>query len=338
MASAEIGSTGLSVTRLGLGGAGPPGGSFSGTTAAAAHATLERAYELGMRYFDTAPLYGRGTSETLFGEFLSGVPRGEFVVSSKVGRVANPELGGPPLFDFSRDRVLSSLAESLERLRLDAIDIVFLHLLGDTPHDYQQALHEALAALAELRSQGVVRAIGVGTTTETWEMLAPFAQDGGSDCFLLANRYTLIDHSALEQFLPLCLERRISVVLGGPYYMGILATDLTPRAVFDLFLQHRPGDAEILRQARRIGAVCANHGVPLKAAALRFGLGHLAVAATLIGTSTPQQVEENVQMASAPVPAALWAELKTEGLIPQLAPTPGSLQLTMEDSDATSTG
>ena len=153
MASAEIGSTGLSVTRLGLGGAGPPGGSFHGTTAAAAHATLERAYELGVRYFDTAPTYGRGRSETLFGEFLSGVPRGEFVVSSKVGWVSNPEVGGPPLFDFSRDRVLSSLAESLERLRLDAIDMVFLHLLGDTPYHYQQALHEALPALAELRSQ-----------------------------------------------------------------------------------------------------------------------------------------------------------------------------------------
>ena len=164
---------------------------------------LERAFELGVRYFDTAPLYGRGTSETLFGEYLSGVPRGEFVVSSKVGRVANPEVGGPPLFDFSRDRVLSSLAESLERLRLDAIDMVFLHLLGDTPHHYRQALYEALPALAELRSQGVVRAIGVGTTTDTWEMLAPFAQDGGSDCFLVANRYTLIDHSACP-YLPRC--------------------------------------------------------------------------------------------------------------------------------------
>ena len=160
-------------------------------------------------------------------------------------------------------------------------------------------------------------------------MLAPFAQDGGSDCFLVANRYTLIDHSALDQFLPLCLVRRISVVLGGPYYMGILATDLTPQAVVDLFQQQRPGDAEILRQARRIGAVCANHGVPLKAAALQFGLGHPAVAATLIGTSTPQQVEENVQMACVPVPAALWAELKTEGLIPPTGAYSAKWRITM---------
>ena len=252
--------------------------------------------------------------------------------SRRVRRLVQGRLGLQPrgrrtaAVRFSRDRVLSSLAESLERLRLDAIDMVFLHLLGDTPYHYQQALHEALPALAELRSQGVVRAIGVGTTIETWEtwetweMLAPFAQEGGSDCFLVASRYTLMDHSALEQFLPLCLERRIGVVLGGPYYMGILATDLTPRAVFDLFLQHRPGDAEILRQARRIGAVCANHGVPLKAAALQFGLSHPAVAATLIGTSTPQQVEENVQMASVPVPAALWAQLKPLISVPVLTP------------------
>ncbi len=143
------------------------------------------------------------------------MPRGEFVVSSKVGWVSNPEVGGPPLFDFSRDRVLSSLAESLERLRLDAIDMVFLHLLGDTPYHYQQALHEALPALAELRSQGVVRAIGVGTTIETWEMLAPFAQEGGSDCFLVASRYTLMDHSALEQFLPLAFPALEIVRVGG---------------------------------------------------------------------------------------------------------------------------
>ena len=317
--TAEIGSTGLFVTRLGLGGAGPAGRSF-GATERVAHATIERAYELGVRYFDTAPIYGRGNSETFYGEFLSSVPRDEFVISSKVGRYSNPEVDGPPLFDFSRDRLLRSLDESLGRLRLDYIDIVLLHLLGDSDRHYEQALGEALPALADLRSQGVVRAIGVGTTRETWEMLSPFAREGVCDCFLVANRYTLIDHSALDEFLPLCIEERIGVMLGGPYYGGILASGLTPTD-YDLFLSQRPNGVEILKRAQRLKAICDRHGVPLKAAALQFGLGHPAVAATLTACRVPEEIEENLNMVGFPIPALLWSDLKTEGLIPESAPT-----------------
>ena len=319
--TAEIGSTGLFVTRLGLGGAGPAGRSFTEATGRVAHATMERAYELGVRYFDTAPIYGRGNSETFFGEFLSSVPRDEFVISSKVGRYSNSEVGGPPLFDFSRDRLLRSLDESLGRLRLDYIDIVLLHLLGDSDRHYEQALGEALPALADLRSQGVVRAIGVGTTRETWEMLSPFAREGVCDCFLVANRYTLIDHSALDEFLPLCIEEGIGVMLGGPYYSGILASGLTP-ADYDLFLSQRPNGVEILERAQRLKAICDRHGVPLKAAALQFGLGHPAVAATLTSCRVPEEIEENLNMVGLPVPDSLWSDLKTEGLIPEQAPTP----------------
>ena len=319
--TAEIGTTGLFVTRLGLGGAGPAGRSFIEAGERVARATLERAYELGVRYFDTAPIYGRGNSETFFGEFLSSVPRDEFVISSKVGRYSNPEVGGPPLFVFSRDRLLRSLDESLGRLRLDHIDIVFLHLLGDSDRHYAQALGEALPALADLRSQGVVRAIGVGTTMETWEMLAPFAREGQCDCFLVANRYSLIDHSALDEFLPRCVEQRISVMIGGPYFTGILASDMTP-ADYDLFLSRRSNGLEILDKAQRLKAICDRHGVPLKAVALQFGLGHPAVAATLTACRAPEEIEENLNMVGLPVPDSLWSDLKTEGLIPEQAPTP----------------
>ncbi|MAE16254.1 MAG: hypothetical protein CL923_02860 [Deltaproteobacteria bacterium] len=333
LATTEIGTTGLFVTRLGLGGAGPAGRSFSEAAESVAHATMERAWKLGVRYFDTAPIYGQGQSETFFGEFLSSVPRDEFVISSKAGRHSNPEVDGPPLFDFSRDRLLRSLDESLGRLRLDYIDIVFLHLLGDSDRHYQQALGEALPALDELRSQGVVRAIGVGTTKETWEMLSPFAQEGACDCFLVADRYTLIDSSALDEFLPLCQEQRIGVMLGGPYYAGILASDLTPED-YDLFLSQRPNGLEILNQAQRLKVICDRHGVPLKAAALQFGLGHPAVATTLTACQTPEEIEENLSMISRPVPASLWSDLKAEKLIPEQAPThpwltdssPGALQ------------
>ena len=316
----EIGTTGLFVTRLGLGGAGPAGRSFTGAAERVAHATVERAYELGVRYFDTAPVYGWGKSETFLGELLSSVPRDEFVISSKVGRYSNPEVDGPSLFDFSRDRLLRSLDESLGRLRLDYIDIVLLHLLGDSERHYEQALGEALPALADLRSQGVVRAIGVGTTAETWEMLSPFAREGVCDCFLVANRYTLIDHTALDEFLPLCMEQRIGVMLGGPYYSGILASGLTP-ADYDLFLSRRSNGLEILDRAQRIKAICDRHGVPLKAAALQFGLSHPAVASTLTGCQAPEEIEDNLNMVGLPVPASLWSDLKTEGLIPERAPT-----------------
>ena len=156
---------------------------------------------------------------------------------------------------------------------------------------------------------------------ETWEMLAPFAREGQCDCFLVANRYNLIDHSALDEFLPLCAERRIGVMIGGPYYTGILASDLTPTD-YDIFLRQRRNGPEILEKARRLKAICDRHGVPLKAAALQFGLGHPAVAATLSGCRLPEEIEDNLNMVRFPVPASLWSDLKAEGLIPEQAPTP----------------
>ena len=321
----QIGSTDLRVTRLGLGGA-PLGELFTPVGTQNAIDTVRRGYELGIRFFDTAPLYGRGKSERFYGEALRDFDRNSFVLSSKVGRVLNPNDSAadeddiyaelPPydvVFDFSRDGVLRSIEESLERLGLDRLDIALIH---DPDDHWEQAINEAYPALAELRSQGVVGAIGAGMNQ--WEMPARFAQEGDFDCFLLAGRYTLLDHSGLEVMLPLCERKQVSIILGGPYNSGVLASDLGPDTTY--FYQRTP--PEVLETARRIKAVCDRHEAPLKAAALQFGLAHPAVAATIPGPRTPEEVEENIAMADFEIPTDLWAELRAEGLIPTDAPTP----------------
>lgn len=321
---AEIGATGLSVTRLGMGGA--PFGSMPRAAAESeAAASIRAGLERGIAYYDTAPLYGAGWSERYYARALAAAPRDSFALSTKVGRVLNPidapadadVFRSPPAmevaFDFTREGVLRSLEESLKRLELDRIDIVFIH----DPDDYhEQALTQAFPALAELRSQGVIRAIGAGMNY--CEPLAQFAREADFDCFLLAGRYTLLDQSGLDDLLPLCEREGMSVVLGGPYNSGVLASDLGEGAATTYFYRNTP--PEVLARARRIKAVCDRHVVPLKAAALQFGLAHPAVAATIPGAVSPAEVEENFAMVGYPIPADLWAELKDEGLIPQGAP------------------
>ena len=334
--TAEIGKTGLRVTRLGLGGA-PLGGMITDVSQEFAVETIRRGLELGISYLDTAPMYGHGRSEHYFGQALAGIPRDRFVLSTKVGRVLNPVESAPeseswvdlpplePVFDFSRDGVLRSLEESLQRLNLDSVDMALIHDPdeGRSVNDdlsgqgyYDQAITETFPALAELRSQGVVKAIGAGMNQ--WQMLARFAKEGDFDCFLLAGRYTLLDHSGLSELLPLCEQKGISVVLGGPYNSGILASDLSPGTTY--FYQRAAPD--VLQRARQIKAVCDRYDVPLKAAALQFGLAHPAVAATIPGARAPSEVEENLRMAGHPVPGDLWAELLQQGMIPADAPTP----------------
>ena len=321
--ASEIRSTGVRVTRLGLGGA-PIGGSQVHVPDDVALRIVRRAFELGIKYFDTAPLYGLGKSERFYGGVLPELDRSEFTLSTKVGRVLDPVDSPPPgpsvnppsfapVFDFSRDGIVRSLDESLERLGLDRVDVLFIH---DPDDHYDQAIGEAYPALAELRSQGVVKAIGVGLNQ--WQMLARFAREGDFDCFLMAGRYTLLDQSGLADLLPLCHEKGISVVLGGPYNGGILASDLSPSATFN----YKIAPPEILARARAIKAVCDRHGVPLKAAALQFGLAHPAVAATIPGSKSLPELDENFQMAGHPIPDDLWAELRHEKLISPDAPTP----------------
>ncbi len=323
---AQIGTTGLEVTRLGLGGA-PFGGLFTDVEQRAAVSSIETAMDLGIQYLDTAPLYGTGKSEHFYSEALAGVNRDDFVLSTKVGRVLNPSdspesddvyVNLPPLkadFDFSRDGVLRSVEESLQRLKLDRVDILFIH---DPDDFHEQAVNEAFPALAELRSQGVIKAIGAGMNF--WEPLARFAGEADFDCFLLAGRYTLLDQSGLTELLPLCEEKSMSIILGGPYNSGVLASDLSDETQTTYFYRETP--PEVLAKARRIKSVCDRHDVPLKAAALQFGLAHPVVAATIPGARSAAEVEDNFRMASFGIPADLWSELKHEELIPEHAPTP----------------
>lgn len=328
LAKVQLGRTKLQVTRLGLGGA-PLGGLYKDLSEEAATATVRRALELGINFFDTAPLYGCGKSEQRLGRGLAGVPRGSIVVATKVGYALFPQDAvrdenvffpfdnPPPLrptFDFSYDAVMRSFEESLKRLSLDRIDILHIH---DPDDHWEQAIQRGYPALHKLRTQGRIGAVGAGMNQAA--MLARFAREGEFDCFLLAGRYTLIDHTALPELLPLCAQKRISIILGGPYNSGILATGARPGATFN----YVAAPPELLEKVRRIEAVCAKYSVPLKAAALQFPLAHPAVAAVIPGARSVAEVEENFRLLSHPIPAEFWAELRQENLLPPEAPVPG---------------
>ena len=302
--TSKIGKTDVRVTRIGMGGA-PLGGLDSKT----AQDTLEYAFEQGIRYFDTAPLYGSGLSEIHTGGFLSTLPRNDFVLSSKVGRLIIPGQDIP--FNYTKEGILRSIDESLTRLNLDSLDIVLIH---DPDNHYSSALNEAFPTLAKLREQGVIKAIGAGMNQ--WEMLRQFAKDADFDCFLVAGRYTLLDHSALHELMPLCLEKDISLILGGPYNSGILASDLNTKSTYF----YDPSPPEIIEKAKKIKQVCDRHQVPLKAAAIQFGLMHQSVASTIPGPRSPKEIEDNIVMASIKIEPDLWRELKQEKLIHQDCP------------------
>ncbi len=313
----EIGATGLTVTVLGIGGA-PLGNDVADDEDDLAIAAIQHGYQAGIRYFDTAPIYGLGRSERRIGSALAGVPRDQFVVSTKVGRLLTPSVGHtgttePEIsFDWSRDGVKRSLDESLQRLNMDHVDIALLH----GPQDfYEESIREAYPALADLRAQGVIAAIGAGMND--WETPTRFAREADFDCFLVAGRYTLLDQSALDEFLPLCQEKGISVILGGPYNSGILASDLSPEATY----QYAKAPPEFLNRAKRIKSVCDLHGVPLNVAALQFRLAHPAVASTIPGVRSISEVEDNVRAIAHPVPERLWEQLKDQRILDQSAPT-----------------
>lgn len=322
---ATIGNTGLQVTRLGMGSA-PLGGLFQDVPEEQALATVKRALELGINFFDTAPLYGHGKSETYLGKALASVPRSSYVLATKVGRLLVPadpnqlekrEFDNPfpfkPVFDFSYDAVMRSFEESLKRLDLDHVDILHIH---DPDDYYEQAIKGAYPALAKLRSEGVIRAVGTGMNQA--EMLARFAREGDFDCFLLAGRYTLIDHTGLKELLPLCVEKGISIIIGGPYNSGVLATGAKPGAKFN----YADAPEEVLEKVRKVEEVCARHNVPMKAAALQFPLAHPAVASIIPGGRSVEEIEENFQLVSYPIPKDFWADLRRAGIIPDEAPTP----------------
>ncbi len=294
--------------RTGLGTA-PLGGLFEAVSDETAHETFELAWERGIRFFDTAPLYGLGLSEQRLGRFLADKPRDDYVLATKVGRLLREDAppdpdqshwaGTPPLnpvWDFSADGVLRSVDESLERLGLDRIDIVHIH---DPDDHYEEALAGAYPALDRLRAEGTVRAVGAGMNQV--EMLLRFTREADFDCFLVAGRYTLLDRAALPELLPACVERDIAVIAGGVFNSGILAGGTS----FD----YRPAPPALLERAAELEAVCAGYDVPLAAAALQFPLRHPAVASVLLGPRSPSQLAQSLDLLDVSVPAELWGEL-----------------------------
>ena len=329
-----IGKHGVEVTQLGLGGAPLSGmvlsdGLYGGTASDEAGRIITRAHELGINYFDTAPLYGIGRSEVRYGTALVGVDRDSYVISTKVGRVLEVYEGGmtaaesPDNFadhysvdSWTRDDVLRSIEESLERLQTDHVEIVLVHDPDTQPYGEKQAVEEAFPTLIELREQGTIKAVGCGMNE--WQMPAAFIRRFDIDAVLLAGRYTLLDHDAYPEFLPLCVERDVKIIVGGPYNSGILARDLDAEVTFNYELapQH------LVDQARRLDAICRRHNVDLKAAALQFVLAHPAVATAVPGAQSVPELEENLEMVAQEIPEDVWSEMKAEGLIPADAPTP----------------
>lgn len=329
--------SGLHLTRLGFG-AASIGGLFSAVSDEDALATASAAWDLGIRLFDMAPLYGYGAAERRMGLALAARPRDEYVLSTKVGRLVRRVDAIAPgadidrqaldgredafyartepvrlVFDFTADGVRRSIQESLERLRLERIDIALIH---DPDEHWEQAIGEAWPALARMRDEGIIRAVGAGMNQSA--MLARFAREGDFDVFLLAGRYTLLDQEALAELLPLCVERGIGILLGGVMNSGVLV-DPRPGSRFN----YQPAPAAIVERARRLAAVCDRHGVPLRAAAVQFPLAHPAVVSLIAGVRRIDHLAEYPDLMRHPIPAALWDDLRAEGLIPPGAPVPG---------------
>ncbi len=306
--TAPLGRRGVEVTRVGLGG-GPLGNLFTAIDDATATATVTAAWDAGIRYFDTAPLYGHGLSEQRLGRALRALPRDSFVLSTKVGRLLRPDpdcdpgifrvpRGLAPVFDYSRDGVRRSIDESLDRLGLDRIDVVLVH----DPDDHErEALEGAFPALVELRDQGVIRAVGAGMNQH--EMLGRFVSEVDLDCVLLAGRYTLLDRSG-ESLLETCRTRRVGVLLGGVFNSGILA-DVDGRATFD----YGPASDSVVARTSATRRICERHGVALPAAALGFATAHPAVSAVVVGAGDPAEIRADVAWARTSLPEGLREEL-----------------------------
>jgi aryl-alcohol dehydrogenase-like predicted oxidoreductase len=307
----RLGLSDVSVTRVVLGGA-PLGGLFGPVSDEAARSTLEAAWNAGVRAFDTAPHYGVGLAETRLGSFVSTRSRAEVIISTKVGRllvVSDDDVEGAEGFygtpklrrvrDYSRAGVRRSIQESCSRLGIDRLDIALVH---DPDDHFAEAISEALPALCDLRAEGTVGAIGVGMNQAG--MLVRFVREAELDCVLVAGRWSLLDRSAGEELLPLCMERQVGVLVGGVFNSGILA-DARPGALYD----YSPAGPELFAAARRLREICTRYGVPLRVAALHFPLRHPAVSAIVVGARSPDEVITDLADLDRTVPDELWAEL-----------------------------
>ena len=328
---------GITFTELGFGTA-PLGNLYRSISDNDARATLDAAWDGGVRYYDTAPLYGLGLSETRLNSFLRDKPRDEYVLSSKVGRLIQPcseehragvgKWFDVPCrreqFDYSYDGVMRSFEHSFSRLGVDRIDILYVHDLCISTHGSKEISDMRIEeffgargydAMVSLRDQGVIRAIGGGVNE--WEVCQTLAERGDFDLFLLAGRYTLLEQTALDSFLPLCDKRGIGIVTGGPYNSGILATGAKPGA----FYNYEPALQPVIDRVNAIESVCNAHDVRMVDAAFQFPLLHPAHVAVIPGGQAVNEMTGNLKAAQADIPDSLWTDLKKEGLLRKDAPT-----------------
>jgi len=330
-ARVRVGKTSLEVPRVGVGTA-PLGNMFEAHSDEHADAVLASAVAHGLRYFDTAPLYGHGLAEQRVGRAVTGLPREEVFVSTKVGRLLRADaprdesqfyLGEPfykdvpkvgPVWDFTYDGIMTSVEESYRRTGLDRFDVLLLH---DPDDHFDAASATAYSALSKLREEGATRAIGAGMNQAP--ALARLVEACDLDVLLVAGRYTLLDQVAMDELLPLCEQRTISIVVGGVFNSGILI-DPAPGVRYN----YVPADAAVLARAQKIKSVCDRYDVPLPAAALQFPLAHPRVCTVLLGIRTIDELEKNLGWLDVLIPDGLWAELKHEGLLRDDAPTPSS--------------
>ena len=337
-ATRRLGTTDCHLPLLGFGGA-PLGELFTRVTEEDASSTLNASWDSGIRYYDTAPRYGRGQSEHRFGRFLYQKPRNEFILSSKVGRLLVPPISRKPfdtgfwsgglhfdtVFDYSYDGIMRSFEDSMQRLGMNQIDLAIVHDLDWRHHRTDVAVDAYLAqlktggwrALHQLKASGAIKGIGAGVNQ--LGTMPRFLDIVDIDFFLVAARYTLIDQDTLDEEFPQLESRGVGVVLGAPFGSGILATGAVPGAKYN----YEDADDETMDLVRKIEVVCKRHDTPLIAASLQFVFGHSLVASVIPGAYNAEQVKSNLAHMSHEIPADLWAELKHEKLLREDAPTPG---------------
>lgn len=333
----RVGKTALDLPVFGFG-AAHLGELYARLDEAQSGATLDAAWDAGVRYYDTAPWYGRGLSEHRLGTFLRSKPRGEFLITTKVGRTLHrprnpasfdraPWTGGLNFevhFDYSYDGIMRAYEQALQRLSLDTVDALLIHDLDSAYHGEEGTvahnkvlIESGIRALAELKASGDIKAYGMGINTA--EALEKVATSVELDFCLVAMPYTLLDQSTLDTGMARCVERGVSVIIGAPFASGILVTGSGSKAKYG----YAAASAEVQARVRGLEAACSTHGVSLPAAALQFPLAHPAVVSIIPGAAGPTEVTENVASLQAPIPAAFWADLKAKGLIAANAPTPG---------------
>ena len=327
----QLGRTALRVTTLGLGTA-TMGGSRFVVTPEDRNDIVNAAWNAGVRYVDTAPFYGVGASERGVGDALRDKPRGEWILSTKVGRLLRPKTDTTPstdgrlsplpfqvIYDYNYDAIMRSVEDSYQRLGLAKIDILYVHDIGVYQHGeelnaryFGQLKNSGYKALEELKRTNTVSAIGIGVNEK--EILLESLKIGDWDAFLLAGRYTLLEQAPLDDLIPQCLQRGTSLVIGGPLNSGILAGRDT--------WNYEKAPPEIVARVQKIEAVCKSHNVPLPAAALQFPLANPVVASVIPGPRTGAEFNQNLPLFTMEIPASLWTDLKTEGLLHPNAPTP----------------